>query len=67
MFPYEGMPVAADYIAEILPATHVMRAIRGVVLRDATLADIQDDARWLLGFMLVGLMAASLRFKKRLD
>jgi ABC-2 type transport system permease protein len=67
MFPYEGMPVAAQYIAEILPATHFMRAIRGVVLRDATLADIQDDAWWLLGFMLIGLMAASLRFKKRLD
>jgi ABC-2 type transport system permease protein len=67
MFPYEGMPEAAQYIAEILPATHFMRGIRGVVLRDATLADIQDDALWLLGFMLVGLVIASLRFKKRLD
>ena len=60
-------PEAAQYIAEILPATHFMRGIRGVVLRDATLADIQDDALWLLGFMLVGLVIASLRFKKRLD
>jgi ABC-2 type transport system permease protein len=67
MFPYEGMPEVARYIAEVLPATHFMRAIRGVVLRDATLADIQQDAWWLLGFMLLGLAAASLRFKKRLD
>lgn len=67
MFPYEGMPEAAQYIAEVLPATHFMRTIRGVVLRDATLGDMQDDALWLLGFMLVGLAVASLRFKKRLD
>lgn len=67
MFPYEGMPVAAQYIAEMLPATHFMRGIRGIVLRDATLADIQGDAWWLLVFMLLGLAAASLRFRKRLD
>ena len=34
MFPYEGMPKAAQYIAEVLPATHFMRLIRGVVLKD---------------------------------
>ncbi|MBY6185717.1 ABC transporter permease [Marinobacter hydrocarbonoclasticus] len=67
MFPYEGMPRLAQQIAEVLPATHFMRAIRGVVLRDATMADLQPDALWLAGFTLVGLMAASLRFKKRLD
>ncbi|NCC41334.1 MAG: ABC transporter permease, partial [Gammaproteobacteria bacterium] len=33
MFPYEGMPLAAQYIAEALPATHFMHAIRAVVLR----------------------------------
>ncbi|MCG6939741.1 MAG: ABC transporter permease [Thiohalocapsa sp.] len=67
MFPYEGMPRAAQYIAEALPATHFMRAIRAVLLRDALLADIRTDALWLLGFMLAGLIVASLRFKKRLD
>ncbi len=67
MFPYEGMPRLAQQIAEALPATHFMRAIRGVILRDATLADLQPDALWLAGFTLVGLVVASLRFKKRLD
>jgi len=61
------MPRAAQYIAEALPATHFMRAIRAVLLRDALLADIRTDALWLLGFMLAGLIVASLRFKKRLD
>jgi ABC-2 type transport system permease protein len=67
MFPYEGMPVPAQYIAEVLPATHFMRAIRAVMLRDAGLTQVAGDTLWLLGFMLVGLLVASLRFKKRLD
>lgn len=67
MFPYEGMPVPAQYIAEVLPATHFMRAIRAVMLRDADLAQVAGDTLWLIGFMFVGLLIASLRFKKRLD
>lgn len=67
MFPYEGMPVAAQYIAECLPATHFVRLIRGVVLRDAGLMDLADDALWLAAFTLLGLLVASFRFKKQLD
>lgn len=67
MFPYEGMPEAAQVIAEALPATHFMRLIRGVVLRDVELFDMSYDIYWLLAFTLGGLLLASLRFKKRLD
>lgn len=67
MFPYEGMPVPAQYIAEVLPVTHFMRTIRAVVLRGAGLHEVAFDTLWLVGFMLVGLLVASLRFKKRLD
>lgn len=67
MFPYEGMPVPAQYIAEVLPVTHFMRTIRAVVLRGAGLHEVAFDTLWLVGFMLVGLVVASLRFKKRLD
>lgn len=67
MFPYEGMPIEAQYIAEVLPATHFMRLIRGVVLRDVAIIDMSFDVYWLLLFTVFGLVAASLRFKKRLD
>lgn len=67
MFPYEGMPIAAQYIAEALPATHYMRLIRGVILRDVGFTDMLPDIYWLSIFTLVGLVIASLRFKKRLD
>jgi len=67
MFPYEGMPVVAQYIAEALPATHFMRLIRGVVLRDVEVTMMQFDMFWLVGFTLLGLLISSLRFKKNLD
>ena len=67
MFPYEGMPLVAQYIAEMFPATHFMRMIRGLVLRDASLLDLHRDVLWMLGFFIVGLFVAALRFKKRLD
>ncbi|HIF9075209.1 TPA: ABC transporter permease [Photobacterium damselae] len=67
MFPYEGMPVAAQWISEVLPATHFMRMIRGIVLRGAEVVDLWRDALWLLGFTCLGLLVASLRFKKSLD
>jgi len=67
MFPYEGMPMAAQYIAEILPATHFMRLIRGVVLREVDVIDMSYDMIWLILFTIAGLMIASFRFKKNLD
>ncbi|HDY7979497.1 ABC transporter permease [Vibrio vulnificus] len=67
MFPYEGMPVAAQWIAEVLPATHFMRMIRGIVLRGADLFDLWRDTLWMIGFTLFGLIIASTRFKKSLD
>ena len=67
VFPYEGMPEAAQYIAETLPATHFVRLIRGVVLRDVEITDMTFDVYWLALFTLAGLAVASLRFKKSLD
>ena len=67
IFPYEGMPEAAQWIAEALPATHFIRMIRAIVLRGASLEDLQPDLWWLIGFTVMGVLAAASRFKKRLD
>lgn len=67
MFPYEGMPKLAQWIAEALPATHFIRLIRGIVLRAGTLMDLWPDLLWLASFTVVGLLVAAKRFKKRLD
>lgn len=67
MFPYEGMPIPAQYIAEALPATHFIRLIRGVVLRDVAVIEMSFDMLWLISFTCLGLIIAALRFKKTLD
>jgi len=67
VFPYEGMPEVAQHIAEALPATHFVRLIRGVVLRNVEIIDMTFDVSWLALFTVVGLVVASLRFKKSLD
>ncbi|WP_170754794.1 ABC transporter permease [Ruegeria lacuscaerulensis] len=66
MFPFDGMPKPVQVIAQILPATHFMDMIRGVVLRDASLYELRWAILWMIGFAVFGLLAATLRFKKRL-
>ena len=67
MFPYESMPIIAQWISEIFPATHFMRIIRAVILRGADLSDVWQDTLWLSIFAVVGLLIAAKRFSKTLD
>jgi ABC-2 type transport system permease protein len=67
MFPFDGMPRAAQFIGEVLPTTHFIRLTRGIMLRDAPLTEISFDLFYLIGFALVAMTVAALRFTKRLD
>jgi ABC-2 type transport system permease protein len=67
MFPFDGMPVAAQWLAEILPLTHFVRLIRGLMLRGAELSTLWPDALTLIGFSVVMMALAIVRFRKRLD
>lgn len=67
MFPFAAMPEPAQWLAEMLPATHYVRMIRAVVLREAHWFDLGFDSLCLLLFSLIALSIATARFKKRLD
>lgn len=67
MFPYAGMPMAAQWIAEVLPLTHFVRLIRGVMLRGADLVDLWHEVAVLAAFTGVMMTLAVRRFRKRLD
>lgn len=67
MFPFDGMPRVAQFIGEVLPTTHFIRLTRGVMLRDAPLLELSFDFYYLIGFTLVAMTVAALRFTKRLD
>jgi ABC-2 type transport system permease protein len=67
MFPFDGMPKAAQWIAQVLPLTHFNDLVRGIVLRGAPITDLGRPALKLLAFLVVTLAIATLRFRKRLD
>ena len=67
MFPFEGMPVFAQYLGEILPNTHFMRLTRGIMLRGATLDELSGELLTLLAFTAITMFAAVKRFSRRLD
>jgi ABC-2 type transport system permease protein len=67
MFPFAGMPRVVQWLAEVLPLTHFLRLIRGVMLRGAGLAELWPEVAALLVFTVVMMAAAILRFRKRLD
>jgi ABC-2 type transport system permease protein len=67
MFPFDGMPRAAQLIGELLPLTHFLRLVRGIVVRGATIAEVQADVWPLVAFFVVMLALAIQRFRKRLD
>jgi len=67
MFPFAGMPRVVQWIAEVLPLTHFLRLIRGVMLRGASLGELWVDIAALVAFTTVMMSAAILRFHKRLD
>ncbi len=67
MFPFAGMPVWAQYIGEGLPLTHYLRIVRAIMLKGATLPNIQYDAIALLALMLLAMTIAVMRFRRTLD
>jgi ABC-2 type transport system permease protein len=67
MFPFAGMPTAIQWLAEVLPLTHFLRIIRGVMLRGAPLHELWPDVLALVVFTALMMALAILRFRKRLD
>lgn len=66
-FPFRGMPEWAQWVGELLPNTHFLRVVRGILLKGNGPADIWPDVWPLLLFMLVVGTIALLRYRKTLD
>jgi len=67
MFPFAGMPKLVQWLAEVLPLTHFLRLIRGVMLRGSSLWELWPDVLALVGFTAAMMALAVSRFRRRLD
>jgi ABC-2 type transport system permease protein len=67
VFPFDGMPLFAQYLGEVLPITHFIRITRGIMLREAGILELINEVYMLLLFTVIAMTAAVLRFSRRLD
>jgi ABC-2 type transport system permease protein len=67
MFPFRGMPEWAQYLGEVLPLTHFLRIVRGIMLKGSTFAEIVPHV-WPLAVILAIVSALALkRYQRTLD
>jgi ABC-2 type transport system permease protein len=67
MFPFRGMPDWAQVVGEVLPLTHYLRIVRGIMLKGAGLIDLQVDVLALAAFTIAAMAIAVARFRQTLD
>ncbi len=67
MFPFRGMPHWAQVIGEVLPLTHFLRIVRGVLLKGNTFADISLQLWQIAVFALIALIIGVKRYRQTLD
>lgn len=67
MFPFRGMPLWAQYIGEMLPLTHFIRIVRGVMLKGNTYFEIWQDIWPITLFMIIAILIGLSRYRRTLD
>ena len=67
LFPFAGMPAWAQWIGEALPLTHFIRIVRAIMLKGASIEELNYDAFVLFWLMLFAMGVAVTRFRRTLD
>ena len=67
MFPFDGMPRPAQFLAQALPLTHFLRIVRGIALKGAGLRDLWGEVIALGAILAVLIILAAARFRKTVD
>lgn len=67
MFPFRGMPGWAQAIGEVLPLTHFLRIVRGILLKGNGLAEVLPELGPIVAFFVVVMAIALKRYRRTLD
>lgn len=67
MFPFRGMPAWAQALGEVLPLTHFLRIVRGIMLKGHDAAQVLPELWPLLAFLLAAGAVALKRYRQTLD
>jgi ABC-2 type transport system permease protein len=66
-FPFRGMPGWAQMIGEMMPATHFLRIVRGVMLKGASAPQMAEELAVLAFMLVVVAVVAVSRYRVTLD
>jgi ABC-2 type transport system permease protein len=67
MFPFRGMPDWAQVLGSLLPLTHFVRLVRGIMLKGNAIAELWPDIWPIFAFMLVVILIGLRFYKRTLD
>ncbi len=67
MFPFRGMPPWAQWAGEVLPLTHFLRIVRGILLKGNGLPDVTRELWPIALFAAVAISIAVTRYRRTLD
>jgi len=67
MFPFRGMPEWAQWLGEVLPLTHFLRILRGILLKGNGVAEIGPELWPIALFLLAAAAVALMRYRETLD
>lgn len=67
MFPFRGMPQWAQFIGSLLPLTHFLRIVRGIILKGNTIYEVIPHIWPILLFMLVAVIIGAKIYRRTLD
>src|SRR5690606_31653808 len=67
MFPFRGMPYWAQVVGEVLPLTHMLRLVRGILLKGNGFRDVVPRMWPLVLFTLVVGAVAIRNYRETLD
>jgi ABC-2 type transport system permease protein len=67
MFPFRGMPRWAQIIGEVLPLTHFLRIVRGILLKGNGLPEALPQLWPIALFAMIVLTIGVKRYRKTLD
>lgn len=67
MFPFRGMPLWAQSIGEVLPLTHFLRVVRGILLKDNGIYLVMTHLWPIALFTIAAVAIGLMRYRRTLD
>jgi ABC-2 type transport system permease protein len=67
MFPFRGMPGWAQTLGELLPLTHFLRIVRGIMLKGSGALELLPELWPMLAFLLAAGLLALARYRQTVD